>query len=165
MSIIRKITSTGCSNGYKESGDHRLHTTHSGGILNSPSSHLLDWMCGKNLVNVGFVLGSTVVLVNTIFNILLISMTFCVNIYSTHSLIPTNVQLYICRNKTIYNKNVQWSLYIVHITVNVWNNVDVGSHRWMLTSQAEITFHTQAEAQASVGKGREWWTHIIQENY
>lgn len=73
----------GSSNGYKESDNHRLCITHSGGIMNSPSSHLLDWMCGKNLVNVGFVLGSTVVLVNTIFNILLILMTICINTHST----------------------------------------------------------------------------------
>ena len=70
----------GSSNGCKESGDLRPYiflkiffASNSGGILNSPSSHLLDWMCGKNLVNAGFVLGSTAVLVNTIFNILLMS--------------------------------------------------------------------------------------------
>jgi hypothetical protein len=70
------------SNGCTESGDLRPYiflkiffVSNSGGILNSPSSHLLDWMCGKNLVNAEFVLGSTALLVNTIFNILIISMT------------------------------------------------------------------------------------------
>jgi hypothetical protein len=92
-----KGSAKGSGNVCKESGDLRSYiflkiffVSKSGGILNSPSSHLLGWMCGKNLVNAGFVLGSTAVLANTVFNILLMSMTSCVNRHSTSitSVIP-----------------------------------------------------------------------------